>query len=133
PVVAKLTPKGAEESAAIVDQSFAPAGLRWNSTSVVSGSDSDASVIVPLAGEPGSESVGVGAWLSTVKATDGVVYVFPARSVTTASALADPSPTEVESHVARYGANVSVATVEPFTRSSTDATREVASCAAAET
>ena len=45
----------------------------------------------------------------------------------TASALADPSPTEVESHVARYGADVSVAIVEPFTRSSTDATRDVAS------
>src|SRR5438876_10123503 len=51
----------------------------------------------------------------------------------TASALADPSPAEVESHVARYGADVSVAIVELFTRSSTDATREVASCAAAET
>ena len=69
----KLAPKGADPSVAIVVQSFAPAGLRWNSTSVVSGSDVDESVIVPLAGEPGSASDGVGAWLSTVKATDGVV------------------------------------------------------------
>ena len=44
--------------------------------------------------------------------------------------MTEPSETPVESHVVRYGAPVSVATVEPFTRISTDATREVASLAA---
>ena len=131
--MSKLAPNGADVSVAIVVQSPAPAGLRWNSTSVVSASEVPWRLTVPLATAPGSANVGAGAWLSTVKLRAGVVNVFPARSVMTASTVAGPSEAVVESHVARYGAEVSVATVVPFTRRSTDATRDVASLAAAET
>ena len=128
--MAKSPWNGGAVEVAIVVQSPAPAGLRWNSSASVSASEVADSAIVPRANTPGSPSVGVGTLLSTVTVRPPVVEELPARSVTTASIVAVPSETPAESQVVRYGAPVSVATVEPFTRISTEATREVASLAA---
>ena len=117
-------------SVANVVQSPAPAALRWNSSATVSESELAESEIVPWATAPGSPSAGAGTLLSTVTVVDAVVAELPARSVTTASIVAEPSDAVVESQVVRNGASVSVATAEPFTWISTEATREVASPAA---
>ncbi len=108
PPVAKAVWNGGP-TVAIETQVPAPCARCWNSTVAVSPSLVAEIVGEPRIAAPGSASVGVGAWLSTVTVTmlavgsGGTVvgsFVFPARSVARTSIWTGPSATLELSHVA---------------------------------
>ena len=77
----------------------APAGLRAKVTVVASPAVDALSATVPESGEPGLLSETVGAIESTSTVIDELVYVLPARSVTTIRRSCATLGSEVTSHV----------------------------------
>ncbi len=101
---------------AIETQVLAPCARCWNSTVAVSASLVAERVGVPAIAAPGSLTVGVGDWLSTVTVTAADVVALPAASVARTVSCTGPSPTVVESHVVLV--EVPLAITEPLTRKS---------------
>ena len=113
PPVANAVWKGGP-TVAIDTQVLAPCARCWNSTVAVSASVETEMVGVPEIAAPGSFTLGVGAWLSTVTVTAADVVEFPAESVVRTCTCAGPSATPVVSQVAVAAAPLAITL--PLTR-----------------